>query len=60
MINGFGKCRKKSSVLGLQHEPENLDVLKFVLKSNRIPLTHMNNQEKVKTLLNGMNVVNVE
>ena len=48
------------ALVGFQFEPVSLDVIEvcFEEEKNRISLTHVTNQEKVKALLNGVDVRN--
>ena len=46
------------ALVGCQYEPASLDVTKSVFKKNRKPLIRVKNQEKLKALLNSVNVGN--
>ena len=46
------------ALVGFQYEPVSLDVNEVFLKKNRMSLILVKNQEKVKTLLNGVDVRN--
>ena len=48
------------ALVGFQYEPMALDVNKVSFDESRVSLIHVKNQEKVKALLNGVDVENVE
>ena len=48
------------ALVGFQYESVSLDVNKVCLMRSRLSLIHLNNQENVKALLNGIDVGHLE